>query len=52
MHLEQILKNLPFGVGTPYQKTGLKRTCPLIWNIFVIEYLFEESIFGYKYMYL
>ena len=25
MHLEQILKNLPLGVGTPYQKTGLKR---------------------------
>ena len=24
MHLEQILKNLPLGVGTPYQKTGLK----------------------------
>ena len=23
MHLEQILKNLPLGVGTPYQKTGL-----------------------------
>ena len=24
MHLEQILKNIPLGVGTPYQKTGLK----------------------------
>ena len=24
MHLEQILRNLPLGVGTPYQKTGLK----------------------------
>ena len=23
MHLEQILKNLPLGVGTPYKKTGL-----------------------------
>ena len=31
MHLEQILKNLPLGVGTPYQKTGLK----LLWFLSV-----------------
>ena len=25
MHLEQIPKNLPLGVGKPYQKNGLKK---------------------------